>query len=374
MVTLTHSFNISLEGDVLWASTDNEDNQDDFFPEGTRPQAAAVLGAPGGGADCEVAIRVSQNLRDDSESFSILFGIAADISSSDGKFRYGRGYFLRCCYGEKPRLFELRNCVLSHRRGNLHDELDELKNSSRDLSESLPEPLRGDIRLGQTLRLMFRSSPSPALCFGLDDSRPGLVQFRYPLPVQHFSPCIIIHEYWGQRVKVVQQGSLGLKRRLDERWQDGNYRKLWERRDFTDSTVRCGERTFNVHRAVLCAKSRAFASLFDCAGQEGATAMVDMTGEDPIAVAALLEHLYTAEMPKNADPGTLLPLADRYEVFDCVDDCAEALEGLALQRPAEALRALRPYADDKRLRTVWERVCNTVLTDRKLTMEVLRSP
>mmetsp|Transcript_79043 Transcript_79043/g.245497 ORF Transcript_79043/g.245497 Transcript_79043/m.245497 type:complete len:146 (-) Transcript_79043:52-489(-) len=101
---------------------------------------------------------------------------------------------------------------------------------------------------------------------------------------------------------------------------------------------------------------------------------VDMSGEDSGAVAALLEHIYTGSLPEGASATRLLPLADRYEVFDCVDDCAEALEALVLQRPAEALRALRPYQQDGRLRASWQRACDAVLADRALAMAVLSNP
>ena len=98
--------------------------------------------------------------------------------------------------------------------------------------------------------------------------------------------------------------------------------------------------------------------MFSGSGKEATTAKVDMTGEDAITVAALLEYMYTGNLPDGAAPMTgglpdgaapilLLPLADRYEIFDCVDDCVDAMEALTPTCPAAVVRALRPYAQDE---------------------------
>jgi len=129
-----------------------------------------------------------------------------------------------------------------------------------------------------------------------------------------------------------------------------------------------------VHRAVLCAKSPVFTTMFEGGYAEAVASKVDMTGEDPVAVAALVEHIYTGALCRSADPLVLLPLADRYEIHDCVADCGEALARLAKHQPAAVLRVLRPYSCDQRLQSVWDRVCNVVIASRELTLSVFLEP
>merc|ERR1712216_615665 len=118
--------------------------------------------------------------------------------------------------------------------------------------------------------------------------------------------------------------------------KDRTYSNLWTEKRFTDAEVLCEDLRLPVHRAVLCSRSQPFAFLFEGRGKEAASAQVDLSGEDPSAVSSLIEHIYTGKLPKDTDPVLLLPLADRFEVFDCVDDCAKALEKVAQKNPAKA--------------------------------------
>ena len=136
----------------------------------------------------------------------------------------------------------------------------------------------------------------------------------------------------------------------------------------------CRKFRIPVHRAVLCAESPAFAVLFESAGKEGTSAQVDMSREDPAAVMSLVEHIYTGQFPKEADPMVMLPLAYQFKVFKCVDACASALEELAKEKPAKVLCVLRPYASDARLAATWDRVCKVVMRDKTLAMAVLFHP
>jgi len=239
---------------------------------------------------------------------------------------------------------------------------------------SLPESVEEAVWDKKLVRLAYRSQPEPALLFGVGEDALQALKFKEKIRPGRYEPCVVMFGWWGQSVEVVGVAGSSRKRKREDRIADGNYNRLWAERRFTDAEVCCGESRFPVHRAVLCAKSRVFAALFEGGGQEAATSQVDMSGEDSGAVAALLEHIYTGSLPEGASATRLLPLADRYEVFDCVDDCAEALEALVLQRPAEALRALRPYQQDGRLRASWQRACDAVLADRALAMAVLSNP
>lgn len=234
------------------------------------------------------------------------------------------------------------------------------------------EPQRlGNVHLkkDQTVRMWYAAQPLPMLSYSIAEA-PLMPLASQDMEATTFRPCVVF--FSDMELDVVGVSSLSRKRKREEQLSELS-RKLWEERTFTDAEVRCGGRSFAVHRAVLCARSRVFASLFQGGGLEGGTACVDMTGEDPCAVEGLLQHAYTLRLPGGCDPARLLPLADRYELFDCVEECAAALVERVRERPAEVLRALRPYAEDRRLQYAWGRACAVVLASPALTVAVFRS-
>lgn len=312
-------------------------------PDG--PDAVVVFDVPSTD-DFELTLRI---LTEDCE-FNV--GVAAD-SIAHPPFKgplWKRGYFLF-----------------------ITDDAASLYASDDTEGGEVPSSLQVPPKKGQSVRLAFTSDPRPTLSFSFGESALSVVRFDEDILAGEYRPCVIINtQETGLEVVSVSGMGRPRKRRREERLVEGN-RRLWTDRRFTDAEVVCDGRTFPVHRSVLCARSRAFVAMFEGGGRESTTARVDMSGEDPQAVAALLEHAYTAELAAGADPTRLLPLADRFELFDCVDDCAEAIARLAKWRPVDSLRALRPYADDRRLKHTWDRVCSRVMGDRDLCMAVFKS-
>lgn len=312
-------------------------------PDG--PDAVVVFDVPSL-EDFELAVRIN------TEDCEFNVGIAAD-SIAHPPFKgplWKRGYFM----------------FLTEDTANLYA-------SDDTEGGSVPAQLEVPPKKGQTVRMSFTSDPKPMVSFAFAEGPLLQVKFDEDILVGEYRPCVIVNTQETE-LEVLAVSGMGRprKRRREERLSDAS-RRLWVERRFTDAEVVCEGRSFHVHRAVLCAKSRAFAGLFEGGGRESRTARVDMSGEDPAAVAALLEHAYTAELPGGIDPIRLLPLADRYELFDCVDDCSDAIARLAKWRPVDALKALRPYSEDKRLKHTWERVCRRVMGDYDLCITVFKS-
>eukprot|EP00928_Gymnodinium_smaydae_P055079 TRINITY_DN38701_c0_g1_i1.p1 TRINITY_DN38701_c0_g1~~TRINITY_DN38701_c0_g1_i1.p1 ORF type:complete len:358 (+),score=49.81 TRINITY_DN38701_c0_g1_i1:101-1174(+) len=305
----------------------------------------------------------------DGDYISALFGIAAvspreNLEMGPGRFTIDHGYFYHAAGGADefgPKSLEVKNLLVDGSRF----DLEELRTSQ------LPECLNRCLKQGDVVRICHRSGQHPTLAVSIQSN--GLEPLAFVIGEGEYRPCIVLQDWVGQEIEVTRVGFPSMiKRRYEERILVGNYEMLWRDRSFSDATIVCGDESFAVHRCVLCKASAVFASAFNGQMTEGAQARLDLTGEDPNVVAALLEHAYTAKLRKDADPVALLPLADRFELFDCVDDCSEAIEILLPRRAVDVVRMLRPYAHDERLRRTWDRVCDKVLADRSAAMAVMR--
>lgn len=368
MPLLDTNFNIrTLDSDILQPINDDrigtpsDDDDEDAFP-----QAVAVLSSPSD-SGFDVTFRVSSG--EEPACIQVLVGIVSNAGLSDNVFSLQHGYFLIFEDSDLAKAIELHDWCLREPFGTLGDYFSAMESKSET-----PRALNKNLENNGSIRLVYRSTPEPVISFGIGDDPPVEVQYGSSIVPERYKPCVFICGYSNQTVQIISVRPLGTKRSRAQRLEDNNFANLWRARRFPDAVVRCNEESFPVHRAVLCAKSGVFMSLFEGKGTEGSTATVDLSGEDGAAVASLLEHIYTNEMPEHANAIALLPLADRYEVFDCVDDCAEALESLAMKRPAESLRALRPYAEDKRLCRAWNRVCAVILAHKELAISVFRNP
>eukprot|EP00931_Biecheleriopsis_adriatica_P019065 TRINITY_DN13109_c3_g1_i1.p1 TRINITY_DN13109_c3_g1~~TRINITY_DN13109_c3_g1_i1.p1 ORF type:complete len:421 (-),score=46.00 TRINITY_DN13109_c3_g1_i1:221-1483(-) len=66
---------------------------------------------------------------------------------------------------------------------------------------------------------------------------------------------------------------------------------------FADATVKCGDRTWDVHRVVLAAASPVFRRMFESDFKEGKTSTVVITKDvDPDVIEAILEFVYTGQL------------------------------------------------------------------------------
>jgi len=238
----------------------------------------------------------------------------------------------------------------------------------------LPRSLSRVFKQGDVVKVLLDDDPQPTLSLAINDCEWALLDFD--VKGDEYQPCIIIPKGWcGQKLDVLSVQGLrtSQKRKYEHRVIESNYAKLWNDPCFTDAAVVCGDKSFAVHRSVLSQASRVFAKAFSSTMLEGQSAKLDMTGEDPVAVAALLEHAYTTKLRADANPQTLLPLADRYELYDCVDDCVAVLLAFLPTSPVDVVRALRPYSRVKRVRRTWESMCDAVADDRNMLATILES-
>lgn len=67
---------------------------------------------------------------------------------------------------------------------------------------------------------------------------------------------------------------------------------------FSDFTITCQDRTFNVHKAILLDRGGDFFIRAICAGfVESVTSTVDLPEDDPMTVSQILQYIYTSEYP-----------------------------------------------------------------------------
>ena len=152
-------------------------------------------------------------------------------------------------------------------------------------------------------KLVYKTSPEPILSFAIGkDCELTPVHFEDKLVSGTYAPCLILYDdprpqYRRGTIEVCDGVMTNQKRKREYVQQDRSFERLWTEKRFTDAVVLCGNQRFPVHRAVLCAKSRVFATLYEGPGQEAEKAEINMTGEVPSAVAALVEHVYTGVLP-----------------------------------------------------------------------------
>jgi len=365
MPIIYECFNASVTGDNIQPV--------DVVDEDETPRAAVVLWTP----------RLNNfvvKIKTSADYSRVLFGIASGTSVNDTDLVMSCGYFIELQHTsdegddgepamyEVPMLRKLSNFRMT-KGGPFVNLLDLEQQEPCELPDVLRKRAEGKDRWHDVC-LAFQKEPALALSFGLDGGPIVPVCFNEPIVEGVYRPCILLLDWQANDITVVESPLVGQKRKRNEmeRCTTGNFIALWHDRSFADATVQCQGQDFRVHRAVLCCQSRVFATLFQGQGQEGITATIDMTAEDPAAVAALLEHAYTTKLTKDVDPAVLLPLADRFEMSDCVDDCSGALESLVETHPTKVIRALRPYSNDERLRQTWDRVCCAVLRNPELAV------
>ncbi|KAG7104124.1 flavin-containing monoamine oxidase A [Verticillium longisporum] len=78
--------------------------------------------------------------------------------------------------------------------------------------------------------------------------------------------------------------------------------------DYTDMTIICGDMEYQVHKAIVCPRSKYFDAMFSHGMQEKDTSRVDLSDHNPFAVNALIKFLY--ELDYEASHTTATHLKD----------------------------------------------------------------
>lgn len=94
-------------------------------------------------------------------------------------------------------------------------------------------------------------------------------------------------------------------------------RSLWAGRGFSDAVVRCGDRSWQVHRCVLAAASPVWARMLESGMREAVELVLEIQDADPRVVGELLEFVYTGHA------ACLAPVAPPRAPEDC-DEESEA--------------------------------------------------
>lgn len=91
--------------------------------------------------------------------------------------------------------------------------------------------------------------------------------------------------------------------------------QLFDNQTFTDCVLTCGGRDFNVHKAILAARSPVFAAMFEHKMRESQSDRVDVADVDAEVMREMLRFMYTGQAPnleRMADD--LLAAADKYQL------------------------------------------------------------
>jgi len=164
---------------------------------------------------------------------------------------------------------------------------------------------------------------------------------------------------------VVTLDELGYRRKLSVR--EETLCEMWRRGKFTDGVVECEGQVYPIHRAFLCSMSPVFEAAFDGQFTESQTAKLAVGDATPEATHAMLTHLYTGQLPDEADLLEIMGLAHRFQLYDLLKTCAERLEKLlAPDTVGTTLRSLRRFRDDERIAQVYHRVKEVVHSRRDL--------
>ncbi|KAH6663134.1 BTB/POZ protein [Verticillium dahliae] len=78
--------------------------------------------------------------------------------------------------------------------------------------------------------------------------------------------------------------------------------------NYTDMTIICGDMEYQVHKAIVCPRSKYFDAMFSHGMQEKDTSRVDLSDHNPFAVNALIKFLY--ELDYEASHTTATQLKD----------------------------------------------------------------
>ncbi|MCJ1388001.1 hypothetical protein MMC18_000845 [Xylographa bjoerkii] len=119
--------------------------------------------------------------------------------------------------------------------------------------------------------------------------------------------------------------------------------KLLNNSDYSDFTVECGTKTWRIHRAIVCSRSKYFKKVCDGDFKEAREATLTFEDEDPALIEEMLLYLYNMQYPQTPSSlrkakdmvldAKMYGIADKYDLPDLKQKVLTAFEPLlALHR------------------------------------------
>ena len=96
-------------------------------------------------------------------------------------------------------------------------------------------------------------------------------------------------------------------------------KSLLDNEMFVDVTLKCEEREFKAHKAVLASQSPVFKSMFETDMKEKKSSVIEITDTDPEVVSGMLTYLYTYSVPNLVEE--LLIIANKYQIAELHELC-----------------------------------------------------
>mmetsp|Transcript_31366 Transcript_31366/g.85096 ORF Transcript_31366/g.85096 Transcript_31366/m.85096 type:complete len:119 (+) Transcript_31366:51-407(+) len=88
--------------------------------------------------------------------------------------------------------------------------------------------------------------------------------------------------------------------------------------------------------------------------QEDWKRVVHIDGHPSPALEAMLQYIYTGDLPDSYDSVAVLVLADKYELPGLAQDCVAALlKSMCADNALTVMRTVRPYSDRTHVQPLW---------------------
>ena len=102
--------------------------------------------------------------------------------------------------------------------------------------------------------------------------------------------------------------------------------KLYKNKVLTDTAIKCRDKEFKVHRAVLASQSPVFQAMFEVGMKEKQSAVIEVSDITPEAMSDLVTYLYTGTTPNlKTLASELLEAAEKYQLPHLLTKCENEL-------------------------------------------------
>ncbi|KAI1712988.1 BTB/POZ domain-containing protein [Ditylenchus destructor] len=107
-----------------------------------------------------------------------------------------------------------------------------------------------------------------------------------------------------------------------------HFKVMWKSQEFTDCTLKVGEKSFPTHKCILSHWSEVFHNMFSLPLEESKNGIVEIEDFSADSVNAMLEYMYTGGVQYKVMVNgnlvmELLALADKYAIFPLKDQCED---------------------------------------------------